>query len=200
VILAPAVFFTGCILSPLRAYDPRRISAGSVCLDVPLVRQPDRQTCGLCVAEMLSKYYRLPLADEDRELVRRRAAEEGGTPARLLKEVLVRSGFRVVIFRGESLDGETPTSIAYHLRKKRPLVVMVSPRGRRDHYMVVSGRDAANDMVIFEDPGEGRVMCRGWVFRRVWARSDFLVLLAVPGARSPAGGATRSGEGRAASE
>jgi ABC-type bacteriocin/lantibiotic exporter with double-glycine peptidase domain len=181
LILAPAVLSAGCILSPLRAYDSRKISAGSVCLDVPLVRQPDQQTCGLCVAEMLSKYYRVPISEEDRDLVRRRAAQEQGTPAKLLKAVLERSGFRVVIFRGESLDGDTPTSIANHLRKKRPLVVMVSARGRRDHYMVVSGRDAANDMVVFEDPGKGRVMCRGWFFRRVWAKSDFLVLLAVPG-------------------
>jgi len=135
---------------------------------------------------MLSKYYRAPIAEEDRDLVRRRAVEEGGTSAGLLKSVLERSGFRVFIFKGESLDGDAPTSISYHLRKKRPLVVMVSARGRRHHYMVVSGRDAAGDMVVFEDPGRGRVMCRGWVFRRMWARSDFFVMLAVPGDPSPA--------------
>ena len=62
---------------------------------------------------------------------------------------------------------------------------MVSPRGPRDHYMVVSGRDEANDTIVFEDPGRGRVTCSGRVFRKVWERSDFLVLLAVPGAPSP---------------
>jgi ABC-type bacteriocin/lantibiotic exporter with double-glycine peptidase domain len=180
IILAPVAISAGCILSPIRAYDPRRISPGSICLDVPIVRQPDQVTCGLCVAEMLSQYYRMPISDEDRDLIRRRAVSEQGTPAKLLKAVLERSGFRVIIFKGESLDGDTPTSITYHLRKKRPLVVMVSARGRRDHYMVVSGRDVANDMIIFEDPGKGHVMCRGWVFRRMWAQSDFLVLLAVP--------------------
>lgn len=192
-ILALAASCTGCFLSPLRAYDARRISEGSVCLDVPLVRQPDSSTCGLCAAEMLSKYYRVPLADDDRELVRRRAVEEQGTTARLLKEVLERAGFRVLIFRGESLDDETPTAVAYHLRKKRPLVVMVSPDGRRDHYMVVSGRDAANDMIVFEDPGRGRVMCHGPAFRKMWERSDCLVLLAVPAEGGTRGGRADTG-------
>ncbi len=188
ICLAFATPSTGCILSPLKAYDQARLSSGSVVLDVPLVRQPDNRTCGLCVAEMLSQYYRLPLAEEDRELVRRRAASEGGTSAGLLEEVLERNGFRVVIFRGESLDGESPTSISYHLNRKRPLVVMVSPRGSRDHYMVVSGLDVENDLVVFEDPGRGHVMCRGRVFRRIWARSDFLVLLAVPAGAGTGGG------------
>ena len=125
--------------------------------------------------------------------MRRRAVEEQGTAARLLKEILERAGFHVLIFRGKSLDDETPTSIAYHLKRKRPLVVMVSPSGRRDHYMVVSGRDAVNDMIVFEDPGKGHVMCRGRAFRKMWERSDCLVLLAVPAAGGARGGRRDTG-------
>lgn len=179
-LLLPAAMAAGCALSPLRAYDPAGLPGGSVILDVPLVRQQDRQTCGFSGAEMLSRYYGAPMADEDCELLRLTAASEKGVSGQLLREVLERNGYRVYIFRGELLDEENPKGIAYHLKRGRPLLVMVSPRGSRDHYMVVSGLSAEKDLVVFEDPDRGKVMCRGGAFRKMWERSNFFTLLAVP--------------------
>lgn len=169
----------GCLLSPLRPYRPELAANGGIVLDVPLVRQEDGRTCGFAAATMLSRYYRAPIAEDDCERLRVAASEER-VSGRLLQEVLERNGFRVCVFAGALLDEDSPLSIAYHLKKGLPPVVMVSPRGRRDHYMVVSGLNAAKDLVFFEDPDKGKVACRGRAFRKMWERSNFFTLLAVP--------------------
>ena len=182
--LAALALATGCVLSPLRPYRPELAADGGLVLDVPLVRQDDGRTCGFAAATMLSRYYRTPIADEDRERLRLAASEER-VSGRLLREVLERSGFRVYIFPGTLLDEEGPRSIAYSLRNGWPLVVMVSPRGRRDHYMVVSGLSVPRDLIFFEDPDKGKVACRGRAFRKMWGRSNFFTLLAVPAKLQP---------------
>ena len=111
--------------------DRETLAPGALLLDVPLVRQEERRTCGFAAAEMLSRYYGAPISDEDRELLRTEADSAKGVSGRVLKEALERNGLRVYIFAGELLDEESPGGIAYHLKKGRPVVVMLSRRGRR---------------------------------------------------------------------
>lgn len=170
----------GCALSPLRPYEPQLVRGKSVALDVPLVRQEGKNTCGFAAITMLLRYYGVSIRDEDRELVRRSAGTKEGVSGRMMEEVLERNGFRVYIFAGTLLDEESPRGIAYNLKQGWPLVVMVSPRGKRDHYMVVSGLSVQKDQVFFEDPDKGKVACSGPAFRKMWERGNFFTLLAVP--------------------
>ena len=170
----------GCVLSPLRPYKPELVRGKSVALDVPLVRQEDKSTCGFAAITMLLRYYGVSIPDEDRERVRRAAGSKEGVSGRLMEDILERNGFRVYIFSGTLLDEQSPRDIAYNLKQGWPLVVMVSPRGKRDHYMVVSGLSVQEDLIFFEDPDKGKVACSGRAFRKMWERGNFFTLLAVP--------------------
>ncbi len=178
--LAAVALAGGCGLGPLRAYRPGSLTDDSIVLNVPLVRQEDRRTCGFAAVTMLSRYYKAPISEEDGELIRIEAESEEGVSGRFLKEVLERNGFRVYVFPGELFDKESARGVAYHLDRGRPLVVMLSPKGSRHHYMVVSGLNASKDFVVCEDPDKGKVICRGRAFRKMWKRSNFFTLLAVP--------------------
>jgi ABC-type bacteriocin/lantibiotic exporter with double-glycine peptidase domain len=160
-------------------------------LKVPVVRQDERTTCGLCVVTMLARYYGMPVDAEDVERVRRLATAEEGASGGLLAEVLKANGFDAAVFRGELLDEETPRGIAYHLRRGRPVVVMVSLRGKRSHYMVVTGHDPAAGRVFLADPAGGSLSCSSGAFVEMWERCGRFALLAVP-RREPGGALLRS--------
>jgi ABC-type bacteriocin/lantibiotic exporter with double-glycine peptidase domain len=170
----------GCMLSPLRPYEPELVRGKSVALDVPLVQQEDKNTCGFAAITMLLRYYGASIQEADRELVRRSAGTKEGVSGRLMEEVLERNGFRVYIFPGTLLDEKSHRGIAYNLKQGWPPVVMVSPRGKRTHYMVVSGLSVEKDQVFFEDPDKGKVACSGRAFRKMWERGNFFTLVAVP--------------------
>ncbi len=171
---------TGCLVGPLRRYDPAAAAAGGVVLHVPLVRQQERYDCGFAAATMLALYYKRPFGDADAERLRLAAASDEKVSGRLLAEVLEANGFHARVFAGDLLDTDTPAGIAYHLDRGRPLVVMVSPKGDLCHFMVVSGLNVSKDLVYFEDPDKGKVACRGRAFRKMWERAGSFTLLAVP--------------------
>lgn len=171
---------TGCMSGPLRAYREGSLDAGSLLLDVPLIRQDAGRACGFAAVSMLCEYYGMPIAEDDLELVRVETEAKKGVSGRLLEQVLERNGFHVRIFAGELLDEEGPRGVAYHLKKGRPVLVMVSPDGKNYHYTVVSGLSVERDLVVLEDPDRGKVVCRGRVFRKIWERGNRFTLLAVP--------------------
>jgi ABC-type bacteriocin/lantibiotic exporter with double-glycine peptidase domain len=174
-LLALAV--AGC--AGMRPYDEGP-APSAVVLDVPHASQGRGPDCGFAALEMLSGYYGVQIPDEEAAAVRREAEGGAGVSGATLRRALERSGFRVFIFPGEILDEQSPRGIAYHLRRGRPLVVMVSARRRRFHYTVVSGLDAERGHVILEDPQKGRASLGLRSFRELWERANRFTLLAVP--------------------
>ena len=151
-----------------------------VWLDVPFVKQ-ERNGCGAACIAMVMQYWQrrqpgLPAAppvDEiQRELYSRRAR---GIYAPDLERYLRQHGFRTFAIRGEWAD------LRHHLENGRPLIVALRT-GRSDlHYVVLTGLNWDENMVLKNDPaGRKSLKQRGTDFEREWTAAGNWTLLAVP--------------------
>lgn len=163
-----------------RAQGPRSdwISPQAVVLDLPLVEQDELHECGLAAVTVLARYWGRPLPAEESAQLSRLAGEREGLSGSELRAALERNGWEVWIFRGALEAG--PTGLYHHIDAGRPLLVMISPDGRTNHYCLVLGYDPLAPSVLLLDPRRGRVATDLAAFERAWDHAQRFTLLAVP--------------------
>jgi ABC-type bacteriocin/lantibiotic exporter with double-glycine peptidase domain len=144
-------------------------------LDVPFVAQT-KNGCGAATLAMLIGYWQAPaLPDADaiqRTLYSRQAR---GIYASAMESYLRQHGFRTFTIRGEWSDLE------HNLEKGRPLIVALRV-GRDDlHYVVVTGIDRQQDVVLKHDPARRPLVKQSRAgFEKEWSGASNWMLLAVP--------------------
>lgn len=155
-------------------------SAG-VWLDVPFVKQ-DKNGCGPASIAMVIEYWDHhgnPIAgDEAQPAAIERVVysrEAKGALGSSMKRYFEQAGFRAFLFRGEWSD------LGEHLAKGRPLIVCLR-RARSSHYVVVSGLDDRQGVVLVNDPARRKLLkLERAGFEKDWNAADNWTLLALPG-------------------
>lgn len=160
-------------------------AAGSegVWLDVPFVKQ-EKDGCGAASIAMVMQYWlrrqgRPPNQSSDATQIRRALSVPGarGIFASDIERYLRQHGFRTFSFRGEWDD------LKQHLQKGRPVIVALKPSGAGLplHYVVVTGLDQEQGLVLLNDPARRKLLKqsrsafeKGWIAAANWA------LLALP--------------------
>jgi len=158
------------------------LSKSAVVLNVPYHRQTSEDLCGLAVAEILTDYYHVPLSAAGRKQLLQEANKTSGISGATLKAVLQEAGYFAAVFRG-SLDHQV-TGLYYNLDRRRPLVIMYLRKGSDlGHYVVVTGYDRAQGLLVVLDPATGRRVERKGRFLARWDGSGRFTLLAMPRSR-----------------
>jgi ABC-type bacteriocin/lantibiotic exporter with double-glycine peptidase domain len=154
-------------------------------LDVPFVRQ-EKDGCGAAVISMVMQYWQrqqpnpqqanprvVPDAAEIQRVLYSRNAR--GIYASDLEQFLQQQGFRTFAFRGQWTD------LQQHLGKGRPLIVALQS-GRDDlHYVVITGLNPQEGIVLKNDPAERKLLKqRQSEFEKEWKAAGNWTLLAVP--------------------
>jgi ABC-type bacteriocin/lantibiotic exporter with double-glycine peptidase domain len=150
-----------------------------VWLDVPFVRQ-EKNGCGAASVAMVMQYWErqqgnLPRVDAEQiqhALYSRRAH---GIYASDVEGYLHQHGFRTFAFAGEWKD------LKEQLEKGRPLIVALHPERAGLHYVVVTGLDWQQGVVLKNDPAERKLLKQGRAnFEKEWKAAGNWTLLAVP--------------------
>ena len=170
------------LVSTAQAQPPAAVEPGPVWIDVPYVHQP-REGCGAASLTMVMAYWAAQqhkavgadgnLAAIQRELY---SPKDHGITAERMGDYLRRHGFKAFALSGAWSDLEE------QLRKGRPLIVALKPRGQRElHYVVVDGIDSARGIVTVNDPAERKMLTRERAgFEKEWSATRNWMLLAVP--------------------
>ncbi len=155
-------------------------AAGSgVWLDVPFVRQ-EKNGCGAASIAMVMQYWqhqqgRVPDADAAAIQHTLYSSKGHGIFASDLESYFRQHGFRVFALRGEWND------LKDHLEKGRPLIVALKPGRGELHYVVVTGIDWRQNVVMTNDPAERKLLRRDRAsFEKEWKGAGNWTLLAVP--------------------
>lgn len=157
-------------------------TAPSVWLDVPFVKQ-EKNGCGAASVAMVMQFWQrqqgqpLDAASDARQIQLSLYSSRGhGIYASDLEGYLRRQGFRTFAFSGTSSDLEQ------HLQKGRPLIVALKPAGQSPlHYVVVTGIDGENHLVLLNDPAARKLLQQEQAaFEREWKGTGNWMLLAVP--------------------
>jgi ABC-type bacteriocin/lantibiotic exporter with double-glycine peptidase domain len=151
-----------------------------VWLDVPFVGQ-GKNGCGAASITMIIRYWQRQqhqTADGEAKQIQQTlySRRAHGIYATDLKRYLDDHGYKTFVFQGEWTD------LKEHLKKGRPLVVALKPRGQGElHYVVVAGLDWAQDFVAINDPGERKLLKQTrFEFEKAWKATDNWTLLAIP--------------------
>ncbi|MGH9407166.1 MAG: C39 family peptidase [Terriglobia bacterium] len=155
-------------------------AGGGLWLDVPYVRQP-KAGCGAACIAMVIAYWRrndprFHAQPPDVGAIQHALylPRVRGIAAADMESYLRRHGMRVFAFRGDW------NLLREHLLQGRPLIVCLR-EGSDLHYVVVAGLDAANNVILVNDPAARKLepLSRS-AFERKWrARNDW-TLLALP--------------------
>jgi ABC-type bacteriocin/lantibiotic exporter with double-glycine peptidase domain len=152
-------------------------------LDVPFVQQ-EKNGCGAASIAMVMQYWQhqesgpatADAPEIQRALYSRRAH---GIYASDMERFFQQHGFRTFAIHGEWSDLE------HNLENGRPLIVALRS-GRDVHYVVVTGMDRQQEIVLKHDPARRRLLKQARSdFEREWKAADNWTLLAVPD-RDPA--------------
>jgi ABC-type bacteriocin/lantibiotic exporter with double-glycine peptidase domain len=158
----------------------------AVWIDVPFVHQP-REGCGAASISMVMEYWAAqrgaaPGEASDVASIQRHlySPQEHGIAAEQMGQYLREHGFKAFALSGKWTD------LDEQLRKGRPLIVALKPRGQSElHYVVVDGLDAERGMVTLNDPAERKLLTRERAgFEKEWSATHNWMLLAVPAAGS----------------
>lgn len=170
------------LVSTAAAQAPAAVEPGSVWIDVPYVHQP-REGCGAASLAMVMAYWAAQQHEavgkaEDVAAIQRElySPKDHGIAAERMGEYLRQHGFKAFALSGAWSDLEA------QLRKGRPLIVALKPRGQRElHYVVVDGIDSARGIVTVNDPAERKLLTRERAgFEKEWGATRNWTLLAVP--------------------
>jgi ABC-type bacteriocin/lantibiotic exporter with double-glycine peptidase domain len=155
-----------------------------VWLDVPFIKQ-EKNGCGAASIAMVMQYWQRQQGQSpssDATAIQRAlySSKGHGIYASDLESYFQQHGFRTFAFRGEWND------LKEHLEKGRPLIVALKP-GRGDlHYVVVTGVDWQQNVVLANDPAERKLLKRDRTsFEKEWKAAGSWTLLAVPQQSSP---------------
>jgi ABC-type bacteriocin/lantibiotic exporter with double-glycine peptidase domain len=150
-----------------------------VWLDVPFVRQ-EKNGCGAASIAMVMQYWNRQegnVAGVDAEQVQRAlySHQAHGVYASAMERYFEQHGFRTFAFRGEWKD------LREHLEKGRPLIVALNTGHGNLHYVVVTGLDWQQGVVIKNDPAERKLLKQERSnFEKEWKAAGNWTLLAVP--------------------
>ncbi len=151
--------------------------AQALWIDVPFVQQ-DKNGCGSASIWMILEYWRQGSAPRVEEIQHQLYSRDaGGIFARDMEEYFRSRGYRVFPFRGEWID------LDQHISQGRPLIVCLelNARGAPLHYVVVTGIDPLQNLVLVNDPAERKLLSMGRAdFEQRWRAADNWTLLAVP--------------------
>jgi ABC-type bacteriocin/lantibiotic exporter with double-glycine peptidase domain len=102
--------------------------------------------------------------------------QEHGISAEQMGQYLREHGFQAFALNGKWSD------LDEQLRKGRPLIVALKPRGQSElHYVVVDGIDSERGTLTFNDPAERKLLTRERAgFEKEWSATYNWMLLAVP--------------------
>ena len=168
-------FYGGCATNS----GMKMLSSQAVLLDLPLVRQNSQNLCGEVALEMLTRYYNVPLTEEQETRLKKEAKKEKGIPGSTLKKVLEEQGYFAAVFPG-TLDRKL-SGLYRHLDLRRPLIVMIEGDGPdTNHYVLAVGYDEGTDVIVLLDPVRGEVAMPLVNFRKAWGKVDNFTLLAMP--------------------
>ena len=158
------------------------LSRSAVVLPVPFEKQASDNLCGLAVADMVSRYYGIPLSPRARRRLLQDTQTRGGISGRDLKAAFAQAGYTALLFPGDL--GQDAAGIYRHLERRRPLIVMFGS-GKRSpgHYLVVTGYDPARRTLVMLDPEFGRRIESRRTFLRDWTPSGRFTSLVIPKAR-----------------
>jgi ABC-type bacteriocin/lantibiotic exporter with double-glycine peptidase domain len=151
----------------------------AVWLDVPFERQ-EKNGCGAASIAMVMKYWQRqqgpPTAASAEEIQRVLYSRQvRGIRASDLERYLRQHRFRTFAIRGEWND------LQQHLGKGRPLIVALNSGRGALHYVVVTGLDRQQEIVLKHDPAERKLLKqRRSDFEREWKAAGNWTLLAVP--------------------
>jgi hypothetical protein len=156
-------------------------------LDVPFVRQ-DRNLCGAASVSMVLQYWqKANPADSVFEVpsfphiaAALGSAESKGVAGSQMRAYLASIGYQVFVFKGQWED------IKSHISKGRPLIVGLGNRGALDHYLVVTGWNDPENVVLVNDPARRKLLKLDRKdFQKAWERTSCWTLLALPPSPSP---------------
>jgi ABC-type bacteriocin/lantibiotic exporter with double-glycine peptidase domain len=151
-------------------------------LDVPFVKQ-EKNGCGAASIAMIMQYWQREQhgdkeAPNDPAEIQRALydKEAHGIFASAVEQYLSKSGFRTFAFRGEWSD------LQHNLSKGRPLLLALKPgRGDRLHYVVLTGLDEEEGVVLMNDPAQRKLLKQDRAkFEKQWQAANNWTLLAVP--------------------
>ncbi len=157
-------------------------AASGIWLDVPFVKQV-KEGCGAASIAMVMQYWAqqhnhgLQSVDAA-EIQRTLYSKQGhGIYASDVETYFQQHGFRTFTFKGEIAD------LKQHLEKGRPLLVALkpSPGNIPLHYVVVTGLDWENHLVVVNDPAQRKLLKTDQAgFEKEWNAAGKWTLLALP--------------------
>lgn len=160
---------------PLSAY----FSCQAVVIEVPVILQENKKSCGIAAIDMLTWYYGVILNPTYQQILINDVEQNKSISGRSLKEALEKAGYKVAVFPG-TLDKE-PTGLYRHLNRKNPLIVLLrNEKEKVGHYCLVSGYDPIKDLIILSDPQKGVYGLSTKDFNEQWANMNNFTLLAQP--------------------
>ncbi len=155
---------------------------GAVWLDVPFVHQP-REGCGAASISMVMGYWNTQKGNhaepaDDVNNIQRLLYSPGkhGIAASTMVEYFQQHDYQAFAFSGAWAD------LDQHLRKGRPLIAAIRPRGQAElHYVVIDGIDPVRSLVMMNDPAERKLLTEERAaFEKDWSATHNWLLLAVP--------------------
>jgi ABC-type bacteriocin/lantibiotic exporter with double-glycine peptidase domain len=153
-----------------------------VWLDVPFVKQ-EKNACGAAAVAMVMQYWsrqqgRPPGETADAAHIQNVLYSPD---ARGIYNSAIENYFRSQNFRTFTIRGQW-SDLLQHLEKGRPLIVMLKPEHQKPlHYVVVTGLELAQNLVIVNDPAERKLLKLDRArFEKSWSAAGNWTLLAVP--------------------
>lgn len=157
-------------------------------LDVPFVRQA-KNLCGAASVSMILQYWHkaspaggsIEVPSFPDIAAALRSSESKGVFGSQMKAYLASLGYQVYVFKGRWDDIET------HIAKGRPLIAALGNRGALDHYVVVTGWNHTENVVLVNDPAQRKLLkIDRKNFQKSWEQTACWTLLALPPSLSPA--------------
>jgi len=149
-------------------------------LDVPFVKQV-KEGCGAASIAMVMQYWaqqqhRDAESVDPAEIQNILYSKKGhGIYASDVESYFKEHGFHTFAFKGEAAD------LKDHLQKGRPLMVALKPGKAPLHYVVVTGLDENNHVVIVNDPAQRKLLKLDQTsFEQEWNAAGKWTLLALP--------------------
>jgi ABC-type bacteriocin/lantibiotic exporter with double-glycine peptidase domain len=157
-------------------------------LNVPFVRQ-DKNLCGAASVSMVLQYWQkvspagssfaVPSFPHTAEALR--SSESKGVLGSQMTAYLASLGYQVFVFKGRWDDIES------HISKGRPLIAALGNRGALDHYVVVTGWNDPENVVLVNDPARRKLLKLDRKdFQKAWEQTSYWTLLALPPSPSSA--------------
>jgi len=163
----------------------RAAESTGVWLDVPFVKQ-EKNGCGAASIAMVMQFWQRQqgqpsVPEPDASEIQRSlySSKAEGIYANDLERYLKQRGFRTFAFAGTRAD------LQQHLEKGRPLIVALKPSGSGRsaslHYVVVTGIDTQQNVILMNDPAERKLLKQELpLFEKEWNGAGHWTLLAVP--------------------